>query len=237
MPGPYKRKPADVINIGPDVLDQRADLAKDIALISAYWEDLELQLSRMFCAVLLRQERKAFEIYHMFHDRDIRKQALRVVAKDTLPKDKLKEIEDFYNEVRVASKERNEIIHGLWAITNRKGKETVLLRVEESVFNDDFSGYIDHLLANLFATVQTYAGSGHVPPREHLQFLAFQRTQSERGDINDFVQYDKTDFTRVKARIKSLRDRAVLLLSDVVAVSIRAVTTEALSLLQLRQDD
>lgn len=100
MPQPYKRTATESVSIRPDAVKDRADLAIEISLIAGHWSNLELELSKIFCALLLRQERKAFDIYHIIRDRDLRKEVLLAAGKYTLDTALRERIKTLYSNVR-----------------------------------------------------------------------------------------------------------------------------------------
>jgi hypothetical protein len=235
MPGPYKRRSSDRIIIGPEVLEQRWELAAEIGLIASQWNDLELQLSRIFCALLLRQERMAFDIYHTIRGRDLRKQLLLAAGKGWLTDIQLERITKLYSDIRRAAPDRHRVIHGIWAITDRKGKENVLLGIDEKTFNENFSNYCRSCLDNLFEAAAEVARSGRrIEPKE-LQDMALKKSVEDYEDVSSFIQYSKRDFEIIRNRIGALRREASALAGSVLGTSVNIVGLNMLSRMQHRK--
>lgn len=105
-------------NPNSDILDDRHDFAQKIGELAAHWNVLETQMLGMFMLLLGGEEEIAFELYYdvLRGESYQRNKALRIAATwRELPESALEQILAFAKEVDEVRKERNDIVHALWA--------------------------------------------------------------------------------------------------------------------------
>ncbi len=114
MPQPLKIKGTG-LRVSHTVLLDHPIISQKIALISAAWQSVENDLGSIFVFLLGGHETAALEIFNNLIDRNLRKQALLVVARDRLPKSMIDRVIALFKDAREMSSSRNNIIHGTWA--------------------------------------------------------------------------------------------------------------------------
>jgi hypothetical protein len=111
-----RRKVTDVIE-HPTVLLQRPHLGALIAAIAAQSTRLENLAALTFCDMLSAEEQAALVIYLAFVERGPREVAFNAVAKLKLPPALQARAKQLHDCLRGRLKERNEVVHGTWAIS------------------------------------------------------------------------------------------------------------------------
>ena len=125
MPQPFKRKGRN-IRMSPAVILEEPAFATLIALVATHWNKVEQGLGIMYTWLLMGQEPSAFEFYHDLVDLNLKKTAFMAAAKGKLSAELIKEIDQFYGEVRRLSARRAKIVHGTWCRTDTKPASLLL---------------------------------------------------------------------------------------------------------------
>ena len=108
-------------NPNSDILDVRHDFAQKIGELAAHWNVLETNTLGVFTVVLAGEEEIAFELYYDVLKGDVgaaykRDKALRIAIESRqIAEDALERITDFMREVDAVRKERNDVLHAMWA--------------------------------------------------------------------------------------------------------------------------
>jgi hypothetical protein len=105
----------------------RPALAIGIANIASHWSSLEHTLSLPFTTLLAGREESAFEAYHEIFETSLRHKMFVAAAKrKKLTKELIQESEELQKLVRKAAKQRNAVVHGIWAYID-EDEECLLL--------------------------------------------------------------------------------------------------------------
>ena len=126
------------LNLEPEAILQRPELAAMIAAIAARWTRVEGSLAELFVALLPKEASAALAIYLEMFDQNVRKIAFDAIAKERLASDSFEGFQRLFNKIRKKSKERNRFIHGFWVISESH-KDGLLLIDQKEWHRADFS--------------------------------------------------------------------------------------------------
>jgi hypothetical protein len=212
MPNPLKRRPADLTFDHPKGLLRHPEIAQKIAMIAASWQAVDNELASIFTVLLAGYEGAALEIFNMFIDQNLRKQALQAVAKGRLPQELVAKIVTLFENARRMAGRRNKVVHATWATAATLPKS--LIWVDPS--------YISRHMHRLFTEGVTEVLAGVFGlPRSALPKLK-EETEYERS----LVEYKARDFaillTDIESFIKEIQSVRGQVFAHVIGDAARA---------------
>jgi glycine/D-amino acid oxidase-like deaminating enzyme len=144
-PYPYQGRPEA---IAEEALILRPALALKIGLIAASWQRADDLLGLIFAHTLGGQENAALEVFSALIDRNLRKDALLVVAKNRLSRQLQERIAEAFEKARRLARARNNIVHASWAAIHER---------PESLMTYDPGAYAARKSLFFFGNAGTYS--------------------------------------------------------------------------------
>jgi len=172
MPKPKLHKHGP-IKVGPDALMERPKIASAMMYLISAWSGLEQNIAGMFAMLLDGELSDAFNIFHSFHDIQIRKRIFDEVASELLSQTLKEEIELHFKELRKVGWLRHEIAHGQWGVSDLY-PDCVLLVDWKEITKNLVTGY----------RIIIFEGASKIEPDHVFKNLAVQRYYLE-----DFKAY------------------------------------------------
>jgi hypothetical protein len=108
-------------------LRQRPTLAAAIGVITGIYANIEHELGLIMASILGTDAALGIAIYLNLRAEKARHEVLRAAAESRLSTEHAAKIVGFWASLRDRSKERNNIVHGLWGFSDEHPKHLVLL--------------------------------------------------------------------------------------------------------------
>lgn len=113
------------LEIGPQVLGQRRDLAEYIGPIIATWADIEARLDAIY--LLMTRDEEGLEEFQSLKGWDRRVQFIESAVEQASGRDRKLVVRAVLKEVASAAQRRHEIAHGIWAVSDAHPDALILL--------------------------------------------------------------------------------------------------------------
>lgn len=182
MPQPFKGTSRGDRN----VLLQRPELAARIANIAALWAQAELSLGMLFSQLLQTESVVGTAMYLSLISEQARDAAMQAAAQEKLPEQFKAEFVILASSLRSPRKERNAVVHGLWAISDDKPDSLILIDSRKMV--------------KMFSWVH----AGNIKP---LSESATRYTQAIKDQSESHLEYTIADLVRIENNITAALDR------------------------------
>lgn len=108
----YPKKEAVLLN---ENLLERPDLCAHIGVISVLWNKIDAEIGEMFANLLGVNASVGITLYLAVDSDSAKSSMIRAIAKKASDVDRAK-IETLIQDYRAKSKNRNKVVHGIWAI-------------------------------------------------------------------------------------------------------------------------
>jgi hypothetical protein len=190
MPQPFKLKNngrVHFIRAGAKNLLSRPELVSHLVVINQMWAEIDNLLGVLLAVMTGAEAKSAITIYNALVSGPVKFEALKAVAMYKLNSDQLKVLEKILTNCRKISKERNDIVHGRWAISDDD---------KDVLFLIDTRWGLRSLTA--WATINSAA-------MDYKDFV---------GDIKIMI-YKEADFIGAESRIAELYDNLLKFLNSV----------------------
>jgi len=181
MPKPYKGNWSQ----SPASLKQRPILAAYVGSIAALSTVLDATIGRLFGHLLGVDSEIATAMYLAIIAENPRSQAMNAVLKVKLTAERIKEFQDVIDSTKGPRKERNKVVHGLWAIPESNPDSIVLL---------DIGAFLRH---NALMDARRAGAEYDVPKAE----------KSYNELFGSFMEYEEADFVAIETRLKEAFQR------------------------------
>src|SRR5438552_962054 len=109
MPQPLR--PPYQLNINPETLGERPELASQIGIIAALWSRLEMWLGILLGDLLGAEARYGLAMYYAIVSTTARMDTIAAAATERIGKDVLVEFELLSRAIRSRARKRNTIVH------------------------------------------------------------------------------------------------------------------------------
>jgi hypothetical protein len=130
MPNPFRYKGADFV-AHPNALLLRPHLTAKISLIAAHWESAEDILADIFVYLLGGKNDVALDIFNNIIERNLRKEAVRILAEKTIPGDLQTRILGVIEKGRRIGGRRHDVVHGRWTTVPSRPHSLMLIDKSE----------------------------------------------------------------------------------------------------------
>jgi hypothetical protein len=130
MPQPYRTK--EILPILPHAPAMRPILAVHIAVITALWSNVELELGILLALLLGVHAEIGVGMYFAITSVPGRKAAMEAVAKQQMTEDGQKALVELYRIIGKAQGQRNDVVHGSWTAVERRPKALILCDTQEA---------------------------------------------------------------------------------------------------------
>jgi hypothetical protein len=114
-------------------LRQRPTLAAAIGLITAMWADIEHELGLIMASILGIDAPLGIAIYLNLRSEGPQHKVLKTAAKTRLPAKGAGEIVRFVESLPGRGKARNDIVHGLWGVSDKHPDHLIWLSKSDSM--------------------------------------------------------------------------------------------------------
>ena len=128
MPQPLR--PPYQLNINPETLSQRPELAAQIGIIAALWSRIEMWLGILLGDLLGAEARYGLAMYYAIVSTAARMDTIAAAATERIGKSALIEFESLLRAIRSRSRERNAIVHSNWGISLKHPKAIVAVQTD-----------------------------------------------------------------------------------------------------------
>ena len=131
---PRDLQPPFAVTMGSaSALRQRPTLAAAIGAITAMWADIEHELGLIMASILGTDATLGIAIYLNLQSEWAQRKVLRTAAESRLSAEDAAMIVRFSESLRDRGKERNNIVHGLWGVSNKHPQDLVWLSQRDSM--------------------------------------------------------------------------------------------------------
>jgi hypothetical protein len=131
MPQPLR--PPYQLNINPETLSQRQELAAQIGIIAALWSRVEMWLGILLGDLLGAEARYGLAMYYAIVSTTARMDTIAAAATERIGKSALIEFESLLRTIRSRARERNTIVHSNWGISLKHPKAIVAVHTDNQV--------------------------------------------------------------------------------------------------------
>jgi hypothetical protein len=131
MPQPLR--PPYQLNIDPETLNERPELAAQIGIIAALWSRVEMWLGILLGDLLGAEARYGLAMYYAIVSTTARMDTIAAVATERIGKTELSEFEKLLRAIRSRARERNAIVHSNWGISLKHPKAIVSVQTDDHV--------------------------------------------------------------------------------------------------------
>ena len=180
MPQPLKRWLPE-IDFTTAALAQRPDLAVRIAQVSAAWAEIQVSLGHLLAIILHTEAGTGVSMYLALTGSAAQEHVLSAAAETKLPKGFKSEFATLLKMVRARSKERNDIVHGLWSVHPKKA-DALINCPPDNLVRDTVNAFEEFLI------------------------LGWVRPPSE-DFVRNLMVYKAKDFTDILDRLYAARDQ------------------------------
>lgn len=204
----YKRRRGERVALGDQVLEERPEIAKEVARIAGAWSQLEMEMSKLFSTLLINDNDAAFDMFHELHDLKLRQTLFMAAGKHVLEQSDRVRLQHLGNRVREVADGRNAVVHGLWALGSKTKKDQILL-CEDRVVNRHFGDYLEYAGAHGFIQALKDVAANVKPgtPKEEIsqRIEAVTQKRIDRFNatrkINDFKKCTLKDLQEIRKSI------------------------------------
>jgi len=130
MPQPLPTKKDLSLTIGKLALESRPDLAIQIAHVAAAWGHLERQIELLVLVMLGTEARIGHAIYSALTGSGAQRATIDAIAKVTLSETEQEALTKIWSDFSARGKERNRVVHGIWAKCDEFPKHIILMDLE-----------------------------------------------------------------------------------------------------------
>lgn len=164
-----------------NALESRPVLAKHIGIIAGLWSDLEGRRAQLLSDMLKIEARLATAMYFGIESDGGKQAVLKAVVREKFP-DLLDEFTKMSKSISNTAKERNNVIHGTWGLSNQN---------TETLIWDDLGNNILELASLSENADLIMSGRSPRPPKDVVA-----------APLSSLREYTEKDFINIEGRIK-----------------------------------
>jgi len=130
---PTLLRPPYQLDINPNALAARPDLAAKIGIIAALWSRVEMWLGVILGDLLGTEPKFGLAMYFAIVSTSARMDTIAAVASERLDPAMMIEFEKLLKTIRARARERNRIVHSNWGISKKHSNAIVSVATDDHV--------------------------------------------------------------------------------------------------------
>lgn len=141
----FEDEPQEGVLFGPEQVRQRPDLAIRIAIVANSWATLEAAAASCLGVIMRAEAQGTIAILSKISTATARAQAIREIAKATLPEPQLKQLNAMMKKFESLAKQRNDVVHGMWGVSGQH--PAALVWAPTQIISSSMLASVDHAIA------------------------------------------------------------------------------------------
>jgi hypothetical protein len=130
---PSLLRPPYELNIDPNALADRPELAAQIGIIAALWSRVEMWLGVILGDFLGTEPKLGLAMYFAIVSTSARTDTIAAAASERLDATKMLEFEKLLKTIRARARERNRIVHSNWGVSTKHPNAIVSVATDDHV--------------------------------------------------------------------------------------------------------